>query len=99
MTLIVIKPRQSGKTHDLIVKAAEDNLYIICANHQSVQNVADMAKKMGVKIAYPLTMAEFIERRYHGNGMKGFLVDDIDRCLNQISTIPVYGFSATGECA
>ena len=75
---IIAKPRKSGKTVELIKMSAKSHSYIVCQNQRDSSRIFAMAKEKGLDINFPITYGEFINNRYCGKGIKGFLIDDID---------------------
>jgi hypothetical protein len=92
---IVTEPRQRGKTTELIRLSAEEDLYIVCANRTEAQRVAGVAREMGLSIPFPLTWGEFASRQYHGRGVKGFAIDNLDACIQQMTPVPIRAVSLT----
>jgi hypothetical protein len=75
-----------GKTTELIKKASQENLYIVCASRQSQLAIEKMANSMELDIPFPITVDElpvsspFIEK---------VLVDDVEGVLQRIIQKPV----------
>ena len=90
---VYAKPRQRGKTTDLIRLAAEEWLYIVSPDQNMARYTAEMAGKMGLDIPYPITWGEFASRHYHGPGIKGFVIDNLDMCIQQMTTVPIRAVS------
>lgn len=90
-----IGPRGSGKTAKLIKAAAAEKAYIVCANTQHLHSIMSQARYLGVDINFPITMDEFINRRYYAKGIRSFMFDDIERCVQQLTTVSITGFTAT----
>jgi len=82
---IICKARQSGKTTQLINKAAEDFLYIVCINRDEAYRVATLSEKIGKDIPYPITMDDFIKGRFHEIGINGFLIDNGEELIKKIA--------------
>jgi hypothetical protein len=95
--LVYARHRQEGKTTDLIGLAAEESLHIVCVNRNEVMRVAAEARKMGLDIPFPLTWQEFASGLYHGRGIKGFVIDNLDLCIQQATPIPIRAVSLTDE--
>ena len=68
MTEIIIKERGTGKTTELIKRAAKDSLYILTANRMRAGCIAKFARRMGLFIPFPVTMEEYLK----GNKLKFF---------------------------
>jgi hypothetical protein len=92
---VYAKPRQRGKTTDLIKLAAEEFLYIVCIDRTEVRRVADEAREMGLDIPFPLTWHEFASGLYHGHGIQGFVIDNLDLCIQQVTPAPIRAVSLT----
>lgn len=97
MMELIIRPRQSGKTIKLIEMAAAENCYIICASLERCTLVFNTAKKMGVKIPFPVTWNEFIHNKYYGRGIDGFMIDDLDQILQSMTMVEIKAVTMTEE--
>lgn len=93
---IIVRPRRAGKTYDLIKQAAEENLYIICPNRSQVHDIADQARKMELVIPFPLTWQEFIQQQYYGKHIEGFVIDNLDICIQSMSPVEIKAVSLNG---
>ena len=80
----IIRPRQAGKSSELIRIAEETNAYIIVATRARAVCLADMAKKQGRHILYPVTLREYEQFRFRGSYIRHVLIDDADAVLEQI---------------
>lgn len=92
---VYAKPRQRGKTTDLIKLAAEEFLYIVCIDRAEAYRVAQAAEEMELDIPFPLTWGEFINHQYYDPGVRGFVIDNLDLCIQQGSTAPIRAVSLT----
>lgn len=93
---VIARGRQSGKTTNLIHRAAADFLYIVTVNHREAERVHRQAMDMGVDIPQPITFDEFMSGRFHASGVKGFVIDNVDVLLESIAgSVPVVAFAAT----
>lgn len=95
--IVRVLPRQGGKTTEMIRLAADEFLYIVCATQKECERVAGEARAAGLDIPAPITWAEFCERRYHGPGVKGFVIDNLDLCVQSMTRVPVRAVTLTGE--
>jgi hypothetical protein len=77
--------RACGKTTELIKVANEKHLYIVCADRNRVHFIAQTARKLGLDIPFPISVAELPLRGY----MKEVLVDDVESVLYQLIRKPV----------
>lgn len=73
----IAKPRGSGKTTKLIKMSAKSGSYIVCLNQREAGRIFDQARNEDKDINFPITYDEFINKRYYGKGIKGFLIDEI----------------------
>ena len=92
---VYARPRQGGKTTELIRLAAEEFLYVDSPDQAQVRYVARTARDMGLDIPFPLTWQEFTSGRYEGKGINGFVIDNLDMCIQQMTTVPVRAVSLT----
>lgn len=76
---MIIKPRQTGRTTEIIKMAAENNLYIVTTDRQRALYIAKMAQKLGLKIPFPITIRELPVRPY--SFINEVLIDDADQVL------------------
>ena len=53
------------------------------------------AIKLGYDILFPLTYREFLDNKYYKSGIKGFLIDNADMMLQELSEGKLAGYSYT----
>jgi len=98
---VIYRPREAGKTTELIKLAAADEKgdckYIVCATQADCTRIAEQAKEMGVNIWYPITFLEFLSGLYYGRNIKSFLIDDVDRLLLRLSRVPIEAITLTKD--
>lgn len=95
---IILRPRQMGKTTELIRMSAETFAYIIVRSKNDATRIFHQAKEVGLDIPFPLTFQEFISGEYFGKNIKGFLIDNADDLLQSLSKgVPVQAISVTGS--
>ena len=85
----IIMQRGYGKTTQLIKKSAKSGDYIVCSRLDEANRIQFEAKDMGLDIPLPITYAEFIEKRYSGKNISGFLIDNLEMFLQHLSNVPV----------
>jgi diaminopimelate decarboxylase len=88
---VILRPRATGKTEELIRLAAEHGAYIVCRSLDEASRIKSISSDMCLDINLPITYSEFFERRYHRRGIKGFLIDDVDEFVQRLSQVPVLG--------
>lgn len=96
---VIARPRQGGKTTELVRLAAEEFLYVVCPDQRQVRYVAQMARDMGLDIPLPMTWGEFLRGDYHSKGVKGFVIDNLDLCIQEMTHVPVRAVSLTDSDA
>ncbi len=80
---VYLRPKQSGKT-EIAIRASHDKwAYIICPKRYDCERIYKMAKEMNIDIPYPISWLDFVEKRYRGKGIKDFVIDDLDRCIQE----------------
>lgn len=93
---VISGARGTGKTTELINKAADEELYIVCFSREEADRVANHAAKIGKKIPHPITMDELIKSQFHEIGIKGFLIDNGDVLLQSLArSVPVKAVTFT----
>lgn len=94
---LIIKERGMGKTTDLIRLSAETGQYILVADFNRARNVADMARKMGLNIPYPVTVCEGLKEGFRGTFIRSILIDDADIVLQMVFHVGVTAITLTKE--
>jgi hypothetical protein len=82
--LNIIGPRSSGKTIALIRLCAEQGGYIVCQSDRAARRIQQMAQEMGLKIPFPITFEDLLEKRLHGRNCSPLHIDNADMLLSQI---------------
>lgn len=85
----IISQAGGGKTTELIRMSGETQNYIVCMNQKECSRISAIAHEMNIKIPFPISYDEFINRDYYGQGVKGVLIDNIEYFINRISDVPV----------
>ena len=86
---IICRPRQSGKTTDLIKACVKYGGYIVCHNRKECHRVATVAKDLGFNIPFPISYDEFLGGLYHLPGIKHLHIDNVDMLLQRMSKVPI----------
>lgn len=89
---LILKPRQAGKTTELIKMSNKEWLYIICCNKQRVEHISKMAQNMGLDIPYPISLGELPLRSPY---IKKVLIDDADDVLTYLIGKEIKAISIT----
>lgn len=79
---IIIKPRQTGRTTEMIKMAAEHNLYIVTTDRMRAHFIAKMARDLGLNILFPITVRELPIHPNHAT--QEILIDDADHVLEYL---------------
>ena len=85
----IISERQTGKTFKLVHESAETNCYIVCSTAQECSRVKAAAMDLKLDIPFPITFYEFTNKRYHGKGIDGFLIDNADVLLQSMTPVRI----------
>ena len=91
---VILRPRQTGRTEELIRLCAEaeergEVSYIICNSHEEAYRISQLAEELKLKIGFPITTVEFIERRYSARNIKNFYFDNADHFLQAMTNVPI----------
>jgi len=86
---IISGARMTGKTTELIRKSAESGSYMVVATMYEAARAMGAAAALGLQIPTPITYSEFERREYAGNNIRGFLIDNADRLLQQMTHVPI----------
>ena len=92
----IIRPRQAGKTTEALRIAAEGFRHIICPTKEDVRRLWQIARQQQIDIPMPITWAEFMYGRSRGTFVRGFVIDDLDRCLQSVTPVEIQAVSMTG---
>lgn len=82
--LKIIRPRQAGKSSELIRIAEKKNVYIIVATRERALHLAKMAEEQGRHILFPITYSEYKSYGLAGRRELHILIDDADAVLQQV---------------
>ena len=85
----IIMQRGYGKTTQLIKNSAKTGDYIVCHGLDEANRIQYEAIQMGLDIPLPITYHEFIEKRYSGVNISGFLIDNIEMFIQSLSDVQV----------
>jgi hypothetical protein len=96
---VVVKPRQGGKSETILRLAAQHFSYIVCPTLADVQELWQRARELDLmsKLPQPITWNEFINHRYRSRGIRSFMIDDLDRCIQTMTDVEVKAVSLTGD--
>ena len=81
---IIYEKGCSGKTTQLIHISHEKNMYIMTTDKKRADNIFKKARKMGIYIPYPVTLADYMQGRLQGTHIREILIDDADDILKRI---------------
>ena len=81
----IFRPRQQGKTTDLIKLSEATGHYILVADRKRADCVFQMAEKMGCHILTPVTVIDYFRTHgFAGSYIKDILIDDADAVLRMV---------------
>ena len=80
----IIRPRQAGKSSELIRMSEESGAYIITPNRARANFLQQMAEEQGHHIPFPVTFREYEQSRFRGSFVRNILIDDADDLLEHI---------------
>ena len=89
--------RRGGKTVEAIRLAAKTWSYIVCINRKEADRVFDVAQKLGIDIPNPITIEDLIGKRYYAKGIRGFIIDTADMCLQFLTPVPIKAITVTKD--
>ena len=83
---LIIRPRKSGKTTELLKKSAETHTYILVKNQKRARDLFNKARQMNYAIPYPVTLDEYRASRFVGSCIRrdGIYIDDLDDLLKEL---------------
>lgn len=95
--LVVAKPRLGGKTTDIIELALKGDSYIVCMDMREVRRVWEIILERKLSLPQPITWREFVENKYFARGIRSFVIDNLDMCIQSMSRVPIVAISVTGS--
>lgn len=93
---IVLRPRQQGKTTELIRQAMQTNGYIVCHSERECDRVFQHAQKLGFNIRMPITWRQFVEDRGAYSELE-YHIDNLDMCLESMTNKKIFSVSLTEQ--
>ncbi|MFW5847491.1 MAG: hypothetical protein ACOCVF_01040 [bacterium] len=91
----IIMEKGCGKTHQLILKSASTGHYIVCFDSNEASRIQSKAMDMGVQIPFPLTFSEFLNKEYYARNIKGFLIDNVEMLIQELTSVPIRAITLT----
>jgi hypothetical protein len=95
----IIMKRGYGKTYQLIKKSSITGDYIVCHSMQEASSIQRQAQELGLKIPFPLSYDEFLDKKYYGKNISGFLIDNVELLIRRLSKsdVPVNAITLSVE--
>ena len=95
---IIIAPRGTGKTTQLIKQCASYNYaLIVCHNQQMCRWTFNHAKEIGIDIPMPITYDELMRGIYRGKSIDAFLLDNVEMFLKSLTAVPIAAITMSEE--
>jgi hypothetical protein len=95
---VIHKPRQTGKTTELIKIASQEGGYIVCHSHDEAYRISKTAEEIGKQILFPITYDEYLNGSFCGKNIKAFYIDNVEFLLSRIARgVPVNAISVNKE--
>lgn len=97
---VIHKPRQAGKTTELIKLASQEGGYIVCHSRDEACRISKTAEESGKQILFPITYDEYLNGSFCGKNIKAFYIDNVELLLSRIARgVPVKAISINKENA
>jgi hypothetical protein len=93
---VIIRPRQGGKTTEILKQAAAHHAYIVVPTLQDVTRLWREILRLQLELPQPITWQEFINKPSTGTCV---VIDDLDRCVQFMTRahIAAVSLSSGGE--
>ena len=89
--------RGTGKTLALMHMSHNTGYHMVVINRDLARLTAKAAEHQQLIIPFPITFDEFINHKYHGKEIEGFLIDNAELLLEQMTNIKIKAISLTGD--
>jgi len=96
MNVIHLK-KGEGKTVEAIKIAHDTYSYLVVKDMERATKVYHYAIENGYQIPFPIKFETFLNKKYHGKGIKGFVIDDADLLLSKMVNVPLKAITLTKE--
>lgn len=90
---VIVGQRQSGKSEQILRLAVEHFAYIVCPTMEQVTELWARARELNLDIPQPITWDAFVAHRYHARGVKAFVIDNLDLCIQYMTSVDIKGVS------
>ena len=94
---VIYKVRGEGKTEELLQLAAREGLTLVLVNRCECMRLRLRAVELNLIISNPITHWDFIEGRGMRRRFTGFLIDNVEILLQNLTLTPVVGISINKE--
>lgn len=93
----IFRPRQSGKSTELIKISAKTGHYIVTANRIRAKVLFKQARELGYNIPNPFTVEDYLRSgKLKGSFIKEILIDDADAVLQAVfNTVRIEAITMT----
>jgi hypothetical protein len=95
---VIVGGRQSGKSTDIVALAAQHHAYIVVPTRADAVRLWNTVREQSPPPSpMPISWSEFIKMSAHrGRRISCFVIDDLDRCLQQMCFEEIKAVSITG---
>ena len=91
---LVLRPRQSGKTTDLILKSRKTGSVIVCMSRKEVDRIYGIACNMDLIIPEPITYDQFLDKStVSTRNIQSVLIDNCEYFLQYVCPCRVEAIS------
>lgn len=84
-----------GKTRLLIQKSHLTGATIVCLSHEECDRIQRLADELGLHITFPISFDEFINRKYYAKRIDGFLIDNAEMLLQELTPVKIKAITIT----
>ena len=81
---VILRPRQQGKTLELINISEKTGAIIVVPKEQMIDNVLKLAKKHFYEIQRPITVNQAKDLRIRSSERTGLVIDNVNLILNEV---------------
>jgi hypothetical protein len=92
----IVRPRNTGKTTELIKYARDNSFCIICSSYRFVEVVNRISKDLGIEVDVYSAKDPNLHQKIRSNKYRGTVVDNVDLVIAELIGCRPYALTVSG---